>query len=61
MKFSLLFGAVLAFGSVSHADLLFLGFNPAEGEIKAVGTIARERGEKLVVFPGKDPALTAQQ
>lgn len=48
--------AVLAmtFSLSAHADILFIGMNPAPGEIKAAATVAKERKEKLIVLPEID-------
>lgn len=58
--FVILLGGLLGLGRSARAEILFLGFNPAEGEIKVVEQIARERGEKLITFPRPDPALIAR-
>lgn len=55
-----LIAALLVAGQLARADILFIGFNPAEGEIRVVQKIARERGEKVFVFPKNDPALVAR-
>lgn len=40
----------------ARADLLFLAFNPAPGEIRAAREAARARGEELHVLPRMTPA-----
>jgi len=49
----LVFGPVFSFfvGVSSHADILFIGLNPAEGEVKTVRQVAEGRGEKFFYWP----------
>lgn len=53
-----LFACALTFSaSPARADILFIGMNPAPGEIKAAQVVAKERGEKVIVLPRVDAAV----